>query len=62
MGSEVAMADKQFEKDFGPVDAARERTGLYGLGFDPESLKGFLLPFIISGAGIVGAILIYLYL
>ena len=56
------MSEQQFEKDFGPVDSARERTGIYGLGFDPASFVGFALPFIISGAGIVGAILIYFYL
>ncbi|CAN5664032.1 hypothetical protein BH24CHL4_BH24CHL4_15310 [soil metagenome] len=56
------MSEQQFEKDFGPIDAARERTGIYGLGFDPASMIGFILPFALTGAGIVGALLIYFYL
>jgi hypothetical protein len=56
------MAEEHYEKDFGPIDSARERTGLYRLGFDLESLKGFILPFILTGAGIVGGLLIYFYL
>lgn len=56
------MSEQQFEKDFGPIDSARERTGIYGLGFDPAAVKGFVLPFIVAGAAIVGAALIYFYL
>lgn len=56
------MSDQYFEKDFGPVDAARERSGLYRLGFDPESMKGFLLPFLLLGPAIVAAFLIARYL
>ena len=56
------MSEQQFEKDFGPIDSARERTGIYGLGFDPASFKGFMLPMIAAGAGIIGAALIYFYL
>ncbi len=56
------MSDDQFNKDFGPIDAARERTGIYGLGFDPAALKGFMLPFILTSAGVVGALLIYFFL
>jgi hypothetical protein len=52
----------QFEKDFGPIDAARERSGIYGLGFDPDSLKGFLLPFIVAGGAVTAALLIYFFL
>jgi hypothetical protein len=61
-GPEDAMAEDEFEKEFGPIDSVRERTGIYGFGFDPESVKGFLLPFILTGAGLVGAFLIYNYL
>ena len=56
------MSEDQFEKDFGPVDAARERTGIYGLGFDLAAMMGFLLPFMLTGAGVVGALLIYFLL
>lgn len=56
------MAEKFYEKDFGPVDAARERSGLYRLGFDIESLKGFMLPFILVGPAVVAAYLISRYL
>ncbi|MBX3070313.1 MAG: hypothetical protein KF883_07475 [Thermomicrobiales bacterium] len=49
---------ERYEKSFGPVDSARERSGLYKLGFDPESLKGFMLPCIIAAGGVIGAILI----
>jgi len=56
------MSEQQFEKDFGPIDAARERTGIYGLGFDPASIMGFIVPIMVSGAGIVGAALIYFFL
>jgi hypothetical protein len=57
------MTDERFEKDFGPADTVRERTGIYGLGFDPDSAKGFMLPFIIVFAfGVVGAALIWYFL
>ncbi|CAN5633677.1 hypothetical protein BH23CHL5_BH23CHL5_27460 [soil metagenome] len=56
------MTDSKYEKDFGPVDAARERSGIYGFGFDPVSLKGFILPFIAAGGAITAALLIYFLL
>jgi hypothetical protein len=56
------MAEERFEKDFGPVDSARERTGIYGLGFDPASFLGLMLPFVIAGGAITAALLIYFYL
>jgi hypothetical protein len=56
------MSEQQFEKDFGPIDSARERTGIYGLGFDPASFMGFMVPVAISGAAIIAAALIYFYL
>jgi hypothetical protein len=56
------MSEQQFEKDFGPIDSARERTGIYGLGFDPASMMGFMVPVVVSGAAIIIAALIYYYL
>ena len=58
------MADPEnYEKDFGPVDSAREHSGIYGLGFDPASMMGFLIPSLIVGAiGVIGAIYIYKFL
>lgn len=51
------------EKDFGPEDAVRERTGIYALGFSIASFLGFLLPFaIVVGIGGLGAILIWKFL
>ncbi len=47
------------EKDFGPEDAVRERTG----GFSMASFLGFLLPgAIVFGLGGLGAILIWKFL
>ncbi|MDQ2683137.1 MAG: hypothetical protein M3Y37_06385 [Chloroflexota bacterium] len=40
------MSDTAPKKQFGPVDKWREASGLYKLGFDPESVKGLMLPFI----------------
>ena len=56
------MSEQYFEKDFGPVDSMRERSGLYKLGFDPASLLGFMLPFLLVGPAILAAILIARYL
>lgn len=55
--------DQSFEKDFGPIDSARERSGIYGLGFDPISFIGFMIPILIVGAlGLVGGLLIWKFL
>jgi hypothetical protein len=62
VGPEGIMAEERHEKDFGPIDSARERTGIYGLGFDPASFAGLMVPFILSGAGIIGALIIYFWL
>jgi hypothetical protein len=52
-----------FEKDFGPDDAVRERTGIYAFGFSMASFLGFLAPgAIVFGLGALGAFLIYKYL
>lgn len=40
------MSGNYSKKDHGPVDMAREQSGLYKLGFDMDSMKGFMLPFI----------------
>jgi hypothetical protein len=50
------------EKNFGPVDKWREMSGLYKFGFDMESLKGFMLPFIAMAVPILLAIAIWKWL
>jgi hypothetical protein len=50
------------EKQFGPVDKWREMSGLYKLGFDPESFKGLMFPFLLMGGPIVLAILMWQFL
>jgi hypothetical protein len=52
---------ERYEKDVSIVDRGRAETGIYELGFDPESTKGFMLPFILVGAigGILGAIIYF---
>lgn len=58
------MSDQthRYEKDFGPDDAVRERTGIYAFGFSLASLAGFLVPGAIAFASIILAYLIYKYL
>jgi hypothetical protein len=56
------VTDPAPKKQFGPVDKFREQSGLYKLGFDFESMKGFGLPFIAMAVPIVLAILIWKYL
>jgi hypothetical protein len=57
------MSEEEYEKEFGPIDAARERTNTYGLGFDIASFLGFMLPtVIVVGVGAIGGWLIYHYL
>lgn len=36
-----------YQKDHGPIDEVRARTGLYKLGFEKESFIGISLPFVI---------------
>lgn len=52
-----------YEKNVSLFEKARTFAGLYKLGFDPESGKGFLMPFIITFVvgGFLGA-LIYFWL
>ena len=57
------MSDDTYQKDISPVDSVRERTGIYGLGFDPAAIKGLLLPgAIVVAFGVIPALLIYFYL
>jgi hypothetical protein len=57
------MSDNGYEKDYGPIDRIREASGIYELGFDEESMKGFLLPFIVVTAiGLPLGLLIYFWL
>ena len=50
------------KKEFGPVDRWREASGLYKLGFDAESFKGFMLPFLCMAIPVVVALLIWKFL
>jgi hypothetical protein len=56
---EETMSQGSYQKDHGPIDEVRDRTGLYKLGFEKESFMGFSLPFIIVIAvgGILGLII-----
>ena len=60
---ETAVSESRYDKEFGPLDKAREQSGLYKLGFERESAMGLLLPFILIGAvgGSLG-LLIWLWL
>jgi hypothetical protein len=52
---------ERYENKTSIMDRGRMESGLYELGFDAESGKGFLLPFIIVGAigGVLGAIIYF---
>lgn len=56
------QTNQYYDKDFGPDDAVRERTGIYAFGFSMASFAGFLLPGGIAFVSIVAAYLIYKYL
>lgn len=57
------MSQGSYQKDHGPVDQARELSGIYKLGFEKESFLGFMLPFaIVFGAGGILALMIWLWL
>jgi hypothetical protein len=43
---EMKMSDG-YEKKASIFDKSRMMSGIYKLGFDPESGKGFMLPFIV---------------
>ena len=53
------MSDSEPKKHFGPIDRWREMSGLYKLGFDPESFKGISLPFVAMVVPIILAVLIW---
>ena len=60
--AEWHVSDSAPKKQFGPIDKWREMSGLYKLGFDMESMKGFGLPFLAMAVPVVLAILIAKYL
>ncbi|HKG26103.1 MAG TPA: hypothetical protein VKB09_10675 [Thermomicrobiales bacterium] len=53
------MSEENYEKDHGPIDEVRDRSGIYKLGFEKESFIGFSLPFVIviGVGGILGLII-----
>jgi hypothetical protein len=53
------MSQETYQKDHGPVDEVRDRTGLYRLGFELESFLGFGVPFaiVIGVGGVLGLII-----
>ncbi|MFL5759266.1 MAG: hypothetical protein ACJ789_05985 [Thermomicrobiales bacterium] len=55
------MAENGTEKHFGPIDRIKEITGIYSLGFERESVAGFLLPWIIFIVlcAVLGAVIAY---
>ena len=56
------MSESIPKKKFGPVDKWHEMSGLYKLGFDPESFKGLMFPFIAVSGFVVIGFLIWHYL
>jgi len=56
---DVQMSDNRVEKEHGPLDQVKEVTGVYGLGFERESVIGFALPFaiVVGIGGILGVII-----
>ena len=58
----ITVSANEPKKDYGPVDRWREASGLYKLGFDGESFKGFMLPFLCMAIPAVIALLIWRYL
>lgn len=57
------MSQGSYQKDYGPIDEVRDRTGLYKLGFEKESFLGFILPFVIViGVGGILGLLIWQFL
>jgi hypothetical protein len=57
------MRDETYDKNRGLDDTARELSGLYGTGFERESVMGFVLPFaIVFIVGGLGGLLIWKWL
>ncbi len=53
------MSDDSYKKHQSPIDKARELSGIYRLGFEPESFMGLVLPitFVIIIGGILGFVI-----
>ena len=56
------MSESTPTKKFGPIDKWREMSGLYKLGFDLESFKGLMFPFILTSIFVVLGVVIYAWL
>lgn len=56
------MSETVPEKRFGPIDKWREASGLYKLGFDAESFKGLMFPFLLMVVPVILAIAIWKWL
>ncbi len=56
------MSESTPTKNFGPIDKWREMSGLYKLGFDPESFKGLMFPFMLTGIFVVLGAAIFIWL
>ena len=53
------MSDGSYKKQHGLIDKARELSGIYRIGFEPESFLGLALPIgiVIVVGGILGLII-----
>lgn len=56
------MSQNPYQKDHGPIDQAREVSGIYHLGFEKDSFFGFMLPFVILGISAVLGFMLWLWL
>lgn len=53
------MSDRSYKDKRGIMDRLRELSGLYHIGFDPDSFLGLVIPigFVIVVGGILGLII-----
>lgn len=53
------MSDDSYKKQHGIIDKARELSGIYRLGFEPESFLGLAIPIgiVIVVGGVLGLII-----
>jgi hypothetical protein len=53
------MSDGSYKKQHGLIDRARELSGIYHIGFEPESFLGIVIPIgiVIVIGGILGLII-----
>ncbi len=53
------MSDGSYKKKHGMIDKARELSGIYHLGFEPESFLGLALPIgiVLVVGGVLGLII-----